>query len=274
MNIINTTYSPYLPELRLFRDEVKRLKDITDSKTNDYAFYFVCLFCKAVCKNVDNKGKTSLTDKPQLYVDGDNLSDLFGLNNDKDTMKILGALKNEYKVIDYEVLKSKHNGAIKKIIYIYINFDNSFPKGIYSRKNQPAYNNAMAIKNDIGFVTFSKKQFYEHFYENANNKHCYRDLYLLCRMRTTYNDPKFSAIIPSEQKDKAISLWKAKDKDGDDITVCYKREKEFANTLGVSEKSIKRYFVALENAGMIEHYYKIKKGIVVIATHLETLLTE
>lgn len=39
------------------------------------------------------------------------------------------------------------------------------------------------------------------------------------------------------------------------------------------EKTV-RYFVALENAGMIEHYYKIKKGIVVIATHLETLLAE
>lgn len=37
---------------------------------------------------------------------------------------------------------------------------------------------------------------------------------------------------------------------------------------------ILNHFVALENAGIIEHYYKIKKGIVVIATHLETLLTE
>lgn len=274
MNIINTTYSPYLPELRLFRDEVKRLKDMKDSKTNDYAFYFVCLFCKAVCENVDSKGKTSLTGKPQLYVNGDNLSDLFGLNNDKDTIKILGALKNEYKVIDYEVLKSKHNGAIKKTVYIHINFKNTFPSGVYSRNNQTAFCNAMAIKNDIGFVTFSKKQFYNSFYENAGNKHSCRDLYLLCRLRTTYNDPKFSAVIPNDLKDKAISLWKAKDKDGDEITVCYKREKEFANILGVSEKSIKRYFVALEKAGMIKHYYKIKKGIVVTSTYLETLLTE
>lgn len=274
MNITNTTYSPYLPELRLFRDEVKRLKDMTDGKTNDYAFYFICIFCKAVCENVDSKGKTNLNGKPQLYVDGDKLCDLFGLENDKDTMKVLDTLKSEYKVIDYEVCKTRTNGAIKKIIYIYINFDNSFPKGIYSRENQPAYNNAMAIKNDIGFVTFSKKEFYNNFYENANHKHSYRDLYLLCRMRTTYNDPKFFAVIPNELKDKAISLWKAKDEDSDDITVHYKREKELAGIMGVSEKSIKRYFVALEKAGMIEHYYKIKKGIVVIATYLETLLTE
>lgn len=274
MNIINTTYSPYLPELRLFRDEVKKLKDMTDGKTNDYAFYFICIFCKAVCKNVDSKGKTSLTGKPQLYVDGDKLSDLFGLKNDKDTMKILDTLKNEHKIIDYEVLKAKQNGAIKKTVYIHINFKNAFPNGIYSRNNQDAFDNMMAIKNDIGFVMFSKKEFYKNFYENANNKHSYRDLYLLCRMRTTYNDPKFLAIIPNELKDKPISLWKAKDEDGDDITVNYKREKEFANILGVSEKSIKRYFVALENAGMIKHYYKIKKGIVVTSTHLETLLTE
>lgn len=116
--------------------------------------------------------------------------------------------------------------------------------------------------------------FYENFYENAGNKHSFRDLYLLCRLRTTYNDPKFLAVIPNDLKDKAISLWKAKDKDGDNITVCYKREKEFANIFGVSEKSIKRYYVALEKAGMIKHYYKIKKGIVVISTYLETLLTE
>lgn len=274
MNITNTTYSPYLPKLRLFRDEVKKLKDMTDGKTNDYAFYFICIFCKAVCENVDSKGKTSLTGKPQLYVDGNKLCDLFGLKNDKETMKILDTLKNEYKVIDYEVLKSKHNGAIKKTVYIHINFKNTFPSGVYSRNNQTAFNNAMAIKNDIGFVNVNKKQFYENFYENANNKHSCRDLYLLCRMRTTYNDPKFFAVIPNELKDKAISLWKAKDKDGDDITVNYKREKELADILGVSEKSIKRYFVALEKAGMIKHYYKIKKGIVVIATHLETLLTE
>lgn len=116
--------------------------------------------------------------------------------------------------------------------------------------------------------------FYENFYENAGNKHSCRDLYLLCRLRTTYNDPKFSAVIPNELKGKAISLWKAKDKDGDNITVCYKREKEFANILVVSEKSIKRYFVILEKAGMIKHYYKIKKGIVVTSTYLERLLTE
>lgn len=78
-------------------------------------------------------------------------------------------------------------------------------------------------------------------------------------MRTAYNDPKFLAVIPNDLKDKAISLWKAKDKDGDDITVCYKREKEFANILGVSEKSIKRHFITLEKVGMIKHYYKIKK---------------
>jgi hypothetical protein len=42
----------------------------------------------------------------------------------------------------------------------------------------------------------------------------------------------------------------------------------------VSEKSIKRYFVALEKAEMIKHYYKIKKGIVVTSTYLESLLTE
>lgn len=82
------------------------------------------------------------------------------------------------------------------------------------------------------------------------------------------------AVIPNDLKGKAISLWKAKDKDGDNITVCYKREKEIANILGVSEKSIKRYFVALKKAGMIKHYYKIKKGIVVTSTYLETLLTE
>lgn len=37
---------------------------------------------------------------------------------------------------------------------------------------------------------------------------------------------------------------------------------------------ILNHFVALENAGMIEHYYKIKKGIVVTSTYLQTLLTE
>lgn len=274
MNIKNTTYSPLLPELRLFRDEIKKLKEMTTGKTNDYAFYFVCIFCKAVCENVDSKGKTSLSGTPQLYVKGNELSDLFGLENDKDTMKILDTLKNEYKVIDYEVCKTRANGAIKKTVYIHINFKNTFPNGIYSRKNQDAFDNMMAIKNDIGFVMINKKKFYENFYENANNKHSYRDLYLLCRMRTTYNDPKFSAIIPSEQKDKPVSIWKKKDEDGDDIAVAYKREKELASIMGVSEKSIKRYFITLQNAGMIEHHYQIKKGIVVIATYLETLLTE
>jgi hypothetical protein len=47
---------------------------MNDSKINDYAFYFVCLFCKAVCENMDSKGKTSLTGKPQLYVDGDDIT--------------------------------------------------------------------------------------------------------------------------------------------------------------------------------------------------------
>ncbi len=274
MNITNTTYSPNMPELRLFRDEVKKLKDMTDGKTNDYAFYFVCIFCKAVCENVDGKEKTSLSGSPQLYVKSNELSNLFGLENDKDTMKVLETLKNEYKVIDYEILKSKHNGAIKKTVYIHINFENSFPKGIYSRANQDAFDNAMAIKNDIGFAMINKKEFYKNFYENANNKHSYRDLYLLCRMRTTYNDPKFLAIVPSELKDKPVSIWKKKDEDDEDIAVHYKREKELASIMGVSEKSIKRYFIALQNAGMIEHYYKIKKGIVVIATYLEKLLTE
>lgn len=37
---------------------------------------------------------------------------------------------------------------------------------------------------------------------------------------------------------------------------------------------ILNHFVALEKAGMIKHYYKIKKGIVVTSTYLETLLTE
>ena len=60
---------------RLFTfKEVKKLKDMKNIKTNDYAFYFVCLFCKAVCENMDSKGKTSLTGKPQLYVDGDNIT--------------------------------------------------------------------------------------------------------------------------------------------------------------------------------------------------------
>ena len=52
----------------------KRKSKRRDSKTNDYAFYFVCLFCKAVCENMDSKGKTSLTGKPQLYVDGDDIT--------------------------------------------------------------------------------------------------------------------------------------------------------------------------------------------------------
>ena len=51
-----------------------KLKDMTDGKTNEYAFYFICIFCKAVCENVDSKGKTSLTGKPQLYVDGDGIT--------------------------------------------------------------------------------------------------------------------------------------------------------------------------------------------------------
>ena len=47
---------------------------MTDGKTNDYAFYLICIFCKAVCENVDSKGKTSLTGKPQLYVDGNDIT--------------------------------------------------------------------------------------------------------------------------------------------------------------------------------------------------------
>lgn len=47
---------------------------MTDGKTNDYAFYFICIFRKAVCENVDSKGKTNLTGKPQLYVDGDDIT--------------------------------------------------------------------------------------------------------------------------------------------------------------------------------------------------------
>lgn len=152
------------------------------------------------------------------------------------------------------------NKKLSNSIYLYNNLTYNLQNVLYSNKFS------------LHFKYFLC--FYENFYENAGNKHSFRDLYLLCRLRTTYNDPKFSAVIPNEIKDKAISLWKAKDKDGDNITVCYKREKEIANILGVSEKSIKRYFVILEKAGMIKYFYKIKKGIVVTSTYLERLLTE
>lgn len=262
MTETNNRFSPFYKNIKYYRNEIEYLKKLKcKSKFKSYAFFYLCLLSKAVCRNVDTKNKTSLSNKPNTYIKINELCNTLGVKYKSEALNILEVLKETYHSIDFEI--------VNKIVYIYFTIKSeSMPDGDYSRHNTDAYKNAMSIKNNEGFILIDKYVFFNTFFNNTISKGI-QDFYVYLRLNTVYNDENLNDYIPKKLRNKYITLWKPSVISFDDTALSvYAHQNDFARLFNVNEKTIQRYLKALKYAHMLSYYYINKRGTTIVFSFL------
>ncbi len=270
----NTTFSPLFNELKIYRKEIEKVKNMKlKSHNTNYAFYFLCLYSNAICENVDTKGVTKMIGKPNFYFLNEEIRNVFGVSTDKQGFDILDVLKNKYKVIDYERIKSEKLSISKSKIYVYINLKNeNLPKGDYTAKNKNALNNKTAIKANDGFVLINKLDFFNKFYSNRECKPNVKDLYFLFRLNTVFNEEKLYDVIPENLQKIHIVLWRPTKLHSTEVNFSfYAKLNSIFNYYRIDERNQPRYLGKLEDENLISLIRLPNRGTVVIFSYLDEL---
>lgn len=261
------TMSINFSHMKIYREELDIINSMKTRITNP-ATDFLMLLSYAVCQNVDTYYCCSKLKRAHCYISLSELFKIFHTNSVADINKKLVNLKLGYHALDYEIKTLKNN--FKRYYFYFTCCNDQIITGAYNKKN-PEFLNikgaAFAAKIRKGFFLVNKYWFSQTFFPSGDIcSHGIKDLYILLRLNTSYQDNELLNKISDEHH---IITWGTFDNKICSNNRMYITVSNLSKILHNNYKNVYRYILRLQNSGMIEKRFVRNKGLIIINTYLD-----
>ena len=253
--------------MKIYREEIDKINQLKTRITNP-AMDFIQLLSYAVCDNVDTYGICKHLKYAHCYI---SLTDLFKIFKTRSVSVInnkLNALKYGFHAIDFEIKEMKND--YKRYYFYFTCCNDQIIRGGYYDKNPNYYDIkgcAFAAKTRQGFFLVNKYIFQNTFFNDEDVcKHGIKDLYLLLRLNTSYNDLE---LPKSLRHGHHLVTWGAFSNQMCNTNIYFITINALSKILNNSYKNIYHYLEVLKKENLIDKFFIRNKGQVIINKYLD-----